>query len=252
MDGHLKSADLYDGEVYDARYQPEIWQRAKEEKLRFQSQLIAQYGEPVRIYERRKPVSCTVSPTGELIYDFGQNFAGVVSFTLKGRSGQAVRLRHAEILMDGELFTEPLRSAKQEIVYTSAGRESETYCPCFCYMGFRYVGVQGAALDQISLTALCLSSNLEQTGRFSCSDERLNRLVRNIYYGARSNFMDIPTDCPQRDERLGWTGDIALFASTASFLFDTSRFYRKWLKDLRSEQGSGGGHKEIYGIKCGR
>lgn len=241
MDGRLKSADLYDGEVYDARYQTEKWQRAAEETLRFQPQLKAQYGEPVRVYEHRKPVSCTVSPSGELIYDFGQNFAGLVSFTLKGHSGQTVRLRHGEILMDGELFTEPLRTAKQEIVYTCAGRERETYCPRFCYMGFRYVGVKGAVPDQIELTALGLSSDLEQTGSFSCSDQRLNRLSKNIYYSARSNFMDIPTDCPQRDERLGWTGDMALFASTASFLFDTSRFYRKWLKDLRSEQGRGGG-----------
>ena len=241
FDGKLKSADLYDGEDYDASGETAGWEKACEEKLSFSPKLLAAYGTPVRVYEQRKALFLGVSPSGEALYDFGQNFAGVVSFKVRGKKGQTIRLRHAEILMDGELFTRPLRTAKQEIVYTCSGEENESYTPLFTYMGFRYVGVSGIDPSCIELTALGLSSQMEPTGSFSCSDERLNRLAQNIAYGARSNFMDIPTDCPQRDERLGWTGDIALFASTASFLFDTSRFYRKWLKDLRTEQGRGGG-----------
>ena len=240
MDGHLKSADLYDGEKYDANDVNEKWENATVERLKFTPNLIADYGAPVRVYERRKPVSQTVSPSGMLIYDFGQNFAGIVKFTVKSKPHQTISIKHAEVLMDGELFTEPLRSAKQQIIYICKG-SIETYAPNFTYMGFRYVGVTGAAAEDIELTALALASRVEKTGTFACSDERLNRLNRNIYYGALSNFVDIPTDCPQRDERLGWTGDIALFASTASYNFDMARFYDKWLRDLRSEQGKGGG-----------
>lgn len=240
LDGCLKAADLYDGEVYDARETSEAWESAVEEQLRFTPRLIADYGAPVQVYERREPVSVTTAPSGTLIYDFGQNFAGVVEFTVQGRPGQVVELRHAEILMNGELFTEPLRTAKQQIIYTCKGG-GETYSPRFTYMGFRYVGVTGIDADCIRLTALGLSSGMERTGSFECSDARFNRMNENIYYGTRSNFVDIPTDCPQRDERLGWTGDIALFSSTASYNFDTSRFYDKWLQDVRSEQGRGGG-----------
>lgn len=236
----LLAADLYDGEVYDARIEDSDWVSALREKLKFSPNLLADYGEPVRVYEQREPMSVNKAPSGEYIYDFGQNFAGVVHMKIQGTRGQRVTLRHAEVLMDGELFTEPLRSAKQEIVYTCAGGE-ETYTPNFTYMGFRYVGMSGIDPDAIELTALLLSSDIAVTGTFTCSDQRLCRLDKNVYYGARSNFMDIPTDCPQRDERLGWTGDIALFASTACTHFDMSRFFDKWLRDLRAEQGPGGG-----------
>ena len=244
MDGRLKEADLYDGEVYDARGGEETWVRAAEDKLRFTPTLIADYGAPVRVYERRKPVQITAAPSGEIIYDFGQNFAGIVEFTVKAQKGQRIVLRHAEVLVDGELFTEPLRTAKQRIDYTAAGGV-ETYSPRFTYMGFRYVGVTGILAEDIELTALLLASDVRKTGEFTCSDEHLNRMHKNIYYGALSNFVDIPTDCPQRDERLGWTGDIALFASTAAYNFDMSRFFRKWLRDVRSEQGRGGGFPMI-------
>ena len=241
MDGPLKAADLYDGEVYDATGgEFAHWEFAVLEKLPFSPRLIADYGAPVRVYERRKPLSCTRAPSGALIYDFGQNFAGIVQFTVKGNPGQEVVLSHAEILMDGELFREPLRTAKQQIVYHCGGG-TETYAPQFTYMGFRYAGVTGIEAENIELTALGLCSDLPETGSFACSDERLNQLQSNIRYGARSNFVDIPTDCPQRDERLGWTGDIALFASTAAYNFDMSRFFEKWLRDVRAEQGKGGG-----------
>ena len=241
MDGPLKAADIYDGEIYDAAEADNArWESAAVEELSFTPWLIAQYGAPVRVYERRKPLSCTRAPSGALIYDFGQNFAGIVQFTVKGEPGQEIVLSHAEILMNGELFREPLRTAKQQIVYRCGGG-TETYAPQFTYMGFRYVGVTGIEAENIELTALGLCSDLPETGSFACSDERLNKLQSNIRYGARSNFVDIPTDCPQRDERLGWTGDIALFASTAAYNFDMSRFFEKWLRDVRSEQGKGGG-----------
>ncbi|MDF2511386.1 MAG: alpha-L-rhamnosidase, partial [Herbinix sp.] len=148
--------------------------------------------------------------------------------------------KHAEILMEGELYTEPLRTAKQEAVYICKDGE-QTYSPQMTYMGFRYVGVTGIEQEQLELSAIALYSDIEDNGEFSCSNELINKLQSNIRWGAKSNFVDIPTDCPQRDERMGWTGDIALFAPTAAYNFDTSRFLEKWLKDVKSEQTLGGG-----------
>ena len=171
----------------------------------------------------------------------GRTLAGVVSARIKGQKGQTVVFRHAEICKeDGELFTELLRSAKATATYVCRDGEQE-YSPRFTYMGFRYVGVSGIAEEDIELTALALYSDVEQIGEFSCSDGMLNRLQANIEWGSKSNFVDIPTDCPQRDERMGWTGDIALFSKTACFNFDMSRFLDKWLRDVKSEQKRGGG-----------
>lgn len=236
----LLAADLYDGEVVDAAKEDEPAAFASVEKLSFVPCLEASGGAPVRVLGYLQPISCKQAPGGELIYDFGQNFAGVVRFTVRGRAGQQIVLRHAEVLMGEELFTKPLRTAKQEIRYTCKEGE-QTYMPAFTYMGFRYVGVRGAAEEEISLVGCVLSSDMRQTGGFTCSDARLDRLQQNVLYSARSNFVDIPTDCPQRDERLGWTGDIALFSPTAAFNFDTARFFRKWMRDVRIEQGRGGG-----------
>lgn len=242
-DGNYRLADIYDGETYDATVDltQASWRGAAAEKLRVSPQIIAEYGAPVRAHETLRPVSVSRAPSGELVYDFGQNFAGVVCAEIKGKKGQTVIFRHAEILKDnGELFTELLRSAKATATYVCADGE-QTYSPRLTYMGFRYVGVSGIDAEDIELSAFALYSDLAESGSFSCSNEMINKLQSNILWSARSNFVDIPTDCPQRDERMGWTGDIALFARTACYNFDMSRFLDKWLKDVQSEQLKSGG-----------
>ncbi len=241
-EGPYRAAEWYDGEVMDAtvRLDDAAWQQAEVTSPRGAPRILAQYGPPVRVQETLHPISVTTSPSGEVLYDFGQNFAGVVHARLRGRRGQIVTFRHAEVTVDGELFVKSLRTAKATATYTCTDGE-QTYSPRLTYMGFRYVGVSGIDPGDLELTALVLHSDLPETGEFSCSDERLNDLQNAIRWGGRSNFVDIPTDCPQRDEREGWTGDYAVFASTASFTFDMSRFLDKWLRDVVAEQGRGGG-----------
>ena len=241
-DGPYRMAEWYDGEFYDATVNKDLvcWKKADITRPRKNPALIAQYGCPVRIQEVKTPVSCTVSPGGERIYDFGQNFAGVISAVISGRYGQRITFRHAEVLVNGELFVKSLRTAKATATYICKDG-AQTYSPRLTYMGFRYVGVRGIEAEDMKLTALVLHSDFEETGSFECSNELVNKLQSNIRWGGKSNFVDIPTDCPQRDERQGWTGDFAVFARTACYNFDISRFVDKWLRDMRAEQGRGGG-----------
>ena len=242
LDGAVKETEFYNGEVYDATVDMEkiAWHKVAKEQVKLQPEIMAQYGAPVKAHEVFHPVSVAKAPSGVVIYDFGQNFAGVISAKIKGTKGQKITFRHAEILMDGELFTKPLRSAKQEAVYICRDGE-QTWSPRMTYMGFRYVSMEGAAEEDVELSAIALYSDVEDNGEFSCSNELVNKLQSSIRWGAKSNFVDIPTDCPQRDERMGWTGDIALFSPTAAYNFDMSRFLEKWFKDVRSEQNKGGG-----------
>lgn len=241
--GPVKMAEWYDGETYDAtcNWNQVIWRTATITAPRNNPKLIAQYGEPVRAQESMEPVSCSQAPSGEYIYDFGQNFAGVIAIHVKNaKAGQVLTFRHAEVLMDGELFVKSLRTAKATATYTCKDGE-QTYSPQFTYMGFRYVGMTGIQPEDIEVRAYVLHSNIASIGTFECSNPLINQLHHNIIWGGKSNFVDIPTDCPQRDEREGWTGDTAVFASTACFNFDMSRFYDKWLLDVSAEQGPHGG-----------
>ena len=240
-EGKLRFADWYDGEIYDATVEESSirFKPVDITKPRTEPELLAEYGAPVLAIQRLEPVAVFSSPNGERIYDFGQNFAGVISAKIDGKAGQKITFRHAEVLESGELFVKPLRTAKATVEYTCRDGK-QNYSPSMTYMGFRYVGVRGISEKELKLTALVLSSDLESTGSFTCSDERLDQLQHNIRWGGRSNFVDIPTDCPQRDERMGWTGDIAVFARTACFNFDMSRFLEKWLKDLSAEQTTSG------------
>lgn len=241
--GPFRMAEWYDGETYDATVTAgdHAWKHADiAPPPQGAPRIIAQYGPSVRRQRELSPVAVMTSPTGETVYDFGQNFAGVIHARLRGAHGQQIIFRHAEVLVDDELFVKSLRTAKATATYTCRDGEQE-YSPTLTYMGFRYVGVRGIQPADLELTALVLHSDLAETGSFSCSDERLNRLQSAIQWGGRSNFVDIPTDCPQRDEREGWTGDYAVFAPTASYNFDMSRFVDKWLRDLSAEQGRGGG-----------
>ena len=243
MDGNFRFGDFYDGEVYDATLDlnQAKWRAADIYRPKIKPQITARYGCRVTAHERLTPLSHFPAKNGkEEIYDFGQNFAGVVFLRIKGKKGQKITVRHAEIITDGDLNVKSLRTAKATFVYIC--REGEqAYSPRLTYMGFRYIGIEGIAPENIEVCALALYSDFEETGSFACSDPLLNQLQSNIRWSGKSNFVDIPTDCPQRDERMGWTGDISVFAKTACFNFDLSAFLNKWLYDVRAEQGRGGG-----------
>lgn len=240
--GNYQMTEFYNGEFYDASIDLEEtdWVQAGIESVKIHPKIIAQYGAPVRAHEVMTACSIKRTKSGSIIYDFGQNFAGVIHAKINGKKGQVVVFHHAEILVDGELFTKPLRTASATATYICMDGK-QIYSPRMTYMGFRYVSVTGIEEKDIELTALALYSDIEQTGTFECSNEMINQLQRNICWSAKSNFVDIPTDCPQRDERMGWTGDIALFSRTAYYNFNMSRFIEKWLLDVKSEQRSGGG-----------
>lgn len=241
-EGNYRFGDFYDGEIYDATVElvQASWKKAAVFSPSVAKKPTAQYGCPVTAQERLEPVEAFPGKNGEMIYDFGQNFAGVIALTLDGEKGQRILIRHAETLFEGDICVNSLRTAKAEAVYICRdGRQS--YSPRLTYMGFRYVGISGIAPEKIKVSAWVLHSDFEQTGSFSCSDPMLNRLQSNIRWSGKSNFLEVPTDCPQRDERLGWTGDISIFASTACYNFNLSRFLKKWLADVKAEQTAGGG-----------
>jgi len=233
FDGEVRFADFYDGETVDNRIIEHTYAPVKLFDG-FTPKPIEQIGTLVRQGETLMP-----RKNGE-IYDFGENFAGTVRLKVKATEGTVIKIRCAEILVDGKIFTDNYRSAKNTLTFIC--REGEqTFDPRFTYTGFRYVTVNSdRPIEILSLEGVVLYSDMEQIGEFSCSDERLNKLQACIVRNQKSNFMDIPTDCPQRDERLGWTGDIGTFSSTACFNFDTSVFFKKYLYDMKSEQAEDG------------
>lgn len=249
--GAILASDIYDGENYDARLERPGWSRPgyddKEwEGVAFLSppaaRLVAS-GPPVRRIEEIKPVKLIKTPAGETVLDMGQNMVGWVRFRLTAPAGTTITLRHAEMLdKAGNLYTENLRKAQETIRYTSRGDGLETFEPHFTFQGFRYVAISGwpgePGLD--AFTGVVVHSQITPTGTFACSDPLINQLQHNIVWGQKGNFVDIPTDCPQRDERLGWTGDTQVFSPTACFNFDSAAFYTKWLKDLALDQQDDG------------
>lgn len=232
----LRFSEFQDGEVYDTTFSAaedfpvEIVEYPK-------GKIIAQVSEPVRVTEELSVVKHIVTPRGEQVLDFGQNASGIVQFTLKGRRGQRIVLSHAEVLDEaGNFYTANLRGAKAQDEYILNG-ELQTLRPHFTTHGFRYVrieGGEGASFGEFRL--LVLHTDMQKTGTFECGDARVNRLQQNIVWGQRGNFLDIPTDCPQRDERLGWTGDAQMFCRTASFNYNVALFFGKWLGDVAAEQ----------------
>jgi alpha-L-rhamnosidase len=249
--GPILASDIYDGETYDARLERPGWSmpgydehECAEVRLveRDLATLVAPSGPPVRRTELVKPVAISLSPSGRTIVDFGQNLVGRVRITVAGPAGQTVTIRHAEVLENGELCTRPLRFAKATDRYTLRGDRMETWEPRFTFHGFRYAEIAGwpgeVRLD--GLVAVVCHSDLERIGWFECSDPLINRLHENVVWSMRGNFLDIPTDCPQRDERLGWTGDIQIFSPAACFLYDVSGFLTSWLADLAADQEASG------------
>jgi alpha-L-rhamnosidase len=244
--GPVLEADLYNGESYDARLNLGSWANpayddsAWEQTQRFQpvvGQLMARHGPPVRRVDELEVAGVQTSPTGKCLLDFGQNLVGWVRFTVEGEAGTEITLRHAEVLDQGEIGVRPLRNAKATDTYTLRGGGPETWEPSFTFHGFRYVEVTGwpGEIDAESFRAVVVSSDLVETGSFECSHALLSQLHSNIRWGMRGNFVDVPTDCPQRDERLGWTGDLQVFAPTATFLYDVQGMLSDWLRDMTVE-----------------
>lgn len=255
-EGPFVRADLQDGESYDARLEQRGWSRPEFDASKWTAatvvpadttSLVPQPDEPVRATAVLTARTCATTAPGEYVYDFGQNLVGVARVKLTGRAGQTVRLRHAEELVrqgerKGRLYTENLRSAGATDSYTFARDETVQYQPTFTQHGFRYVEITGvdAPPDAGDVQAVVLGSDLPNTGDLQLSNAMLDQLVRNIRWGQRSNFVSIPTDTPARDERLGWTGDIAVFAPTACRYQDTRAFLSKWMDDVRDAQRADG------------
>jgi alpha-L-rhamnosidase len=250
--GPILASDIYDGEHYDARLERQGWSTPGYDDRNWAgvrlldwdfSTLVAPSGPPVRRTELVAPAAMATSPSGRLIVDFGQNLVGRLRLTTQGAAGQTITLRHAEVLEDGELCTRPLRLAKATDRYTLRGGGVETWEPRFTFHGFRYAEVEGwpGTLKADDIRAVVCHSDMERSGWFECSDPLLNRLHENVVWSMRGNFLDIPTDCPQRDERLGWTGDLQVFSPTACFLYDAAGFLSSWLADLAAEQAASGG-----------
>ena len=250
--GPILLSDIYDGETYDARLEKQGWSRPGYNDAswrgvkslgRVSAALVAPVGPPVRRKQEIKPVRIIHTPAGETVFDLGQNMVGWVRLKVSGPAGTVIRLRHAEVLdKAGNFYTANLRDARQAVQYTLKGVGIEIYEPHFSFQGFRYVAVDGfpgtPTLDAI--TGIVVYSDLAQSGTFSTSNPLLNRLQENIVWGQRGNFVDVPTDCPQRDERLGWTGDAQVFSRTAAFNMDVSGFFAKWLADVAADQKSDG------------
>jgi alpha-L-rhamnosidase len=242
--------DLYDGQTIDARRYDDTWAKPGPtpdgwigvETLDFDTGVLTPYvGPPVTRQEVVRPVKVWVSPSGKTLVDFGQNLVGWLRFRVQGPAGTEISVRHAEVLENGELGVRPLRTARATDRFVLSGGD-DFFEPTKTFHGFRYAEVTGwpseraGELTRDCLEAVVVHSDLRRTGFFECSDPLLNRLHSNVVWGLKGNFLDVPTDCPQRDERLGWTGDIAVFAPTAAFLFDVGSFLQDWLLDLHREQ----------------
>jgi alpha-L-rhamnosidase len=201
--------------------------------------LIAPQGPPVKAIEEITPVKIFTTPKGETVLDMGQNMVGWVRLKVNGKKGDAVTMKFAEVLdKEGNFYTANLRAAKVTNTYTLKGEGEEIYEPVFTFHGFRFVQLidfPGTPTIE-NITGIVIHSEMEPTGTFSCSEPLINQLQHNIQWGQKGNFLDVPTDCPQRDERMGWTGDAQVFAPTASFNFNTAGFYTKWMKDVAADQ----------------
>lgn len=241
-------ADYQQGEAYDARlaidwdnetdnrWQPCAVIAAPQDAL-----LEAQRGPSARIERILTPIAVWESPKGRFVYDFGQNMVGTVRLTIRGRRGLAVKLRYGEMCTkDGVIYIKNLRTAANTDTYICGSEEAEIFIPAFTAHGFRYLEVSGDSAEPndciVSVEGLVITNTTERTGSFSCSDENINQLQSNIEWGQRGNSLLVFTDCPQRNERMGWTGDAQIFAGTAAYNMDVRAFTDKWLTDLRDAQ----------------
>lgn len=246
--GPIQKSDIYNGETYDARMELDGWGdtgynaadwKSVEEVDAPKDLLIAPQGVPVKAVEELQPIEFITTPKGEKVYDMGQNMVGWIRIKMKGKKGQKVQLKFAEVLdKEGNFYTANLRAAECTDTYIFGEDGEATYEPKFTFHGFRYLQLIG--FDEIpakeDITGVVIYSDMEPTGTFTCNDEMINQLQHNIQWGQKGNFLDVPTDCPQRDERLGWTGDAQVFSMTAGYNFNVASFYTKWMKDVEADQ----------------
>ena len=242
-ESRARFTDLYDGEIYDATYTPTFAPAAVYDGPT--DTLIPQEGPEVRAQERIVPAEIFRTPKGETVIDFGQNLTGTVCLSVCAGSGQTVDLSFGEVLDgEGNFYNANYRRAKCHYRYTCRDGQ-QTYMPQLTFYGFRYVRVNEfpggtEAVKPENFTAVVLHSQMKRTGYLQCSDPLLNRLFENVVWGQKGNFLDIPTDCPQRDERMGWTGDAQVFARTACLIYDAEQFFSKWMNDVRADQYADG------------
>lgn len=256
-DSPILFSEIYDGEIYDARKEIDNWNRPNlTENVMYpvtiveydKSLLYPQAACKVRSMTQVKPISMFTTQNGEKVIDFGQNLTGWVSFKVCAKKDSLVELRCFEVLdSEGNVYLDNLRCAKQKIVYICKDDNQVSFQPHFTFQGFQYVHIINypniPKLDDF--IAYAVHSDMEETGSFSCSNADINQLQHNILWGMKGNFLDIPTDCPQRNERLGWTGDAQIFCRTATFLMNTYTFFDKWLKDVKADQTKEGGIPHI-------
>ncbi len=255
--GPILYSDHYMGEKYDAQLEKSGWSEVGYDDSGWagttlidppDANIVAQTGPLVRKMHEIVPIEVLTTPDGDTVVDFGQNMVGWIRLKVDGVAGTTITVRHAEVLdAEGNLYTANLRPAKQTITYILKGAEAEQYEPHFTFQGFRYVAVEGypGTLTFSSLTGMVLYSDMPATGTFECSNPMVNQLQQNIVWGQRGNFLDVPTDCPQRDERLGWTGDAQVFTRTACFNMDVAPFFTRWLRDLVSDQREDGAYPHV-------
>lgn len=237
----LRYTNIYDGDIYDATFKAGSARHCICVDLE-KDMLIPQEGEKIVEQERMPALQIIKTPAGETVIDFGQNMTGYVEFRIKGTPGAQATISHGETLdRDGNFYNANYRSADAQIKFTCDGEE-HIYKSALTFFGFRYIRLENwpDEIKKENFTAVVVHSDIRRTGYFECSDETVNKLFKNIIWGQKSNFLDVPTDCPQRNERLGWTGDAQVFVRTASLNFDVKRFFKKWLRDLAADQGRDG------------
>ncbi len=241
-------SDYYDGETYDANVEYGNWRKAIEVDGNKET-LIPQEGETVKVIEEIPALNLIITPKGEKVIDFGQNITGNVIFRTVGNIGDRIVIDHAEVLdKDGNFYNENYRSAKAQIKYITDGNSENWFTPIFSFQGFRYIRLTEYPTDDIYIgdfRAAVIHSEMKRTGKFICSDPLVNKLYENTVWGQRGNYLDIPTDCPQRDERQGWTADAQIFCRAAAYHYDVKKFFKKWLHDLAATQDPNGAVKCI-------
>ncbi len=249
--GPILESDIYNGELFDAGRELKGWSVAGYDDTEWSTvqvvdepkkNLIAPEGPPVRIIEELEPLSISETAEGWMV-DMGQNMVGWIAISASGKPGDTIVMKHAEVLdKEGKMYYTNLRAAKATNTYVMKGGGEERFEPHFTFQGFRYVMVSGypGVLTADKIRGKVIHSDMEPAGTFTCSEPLINQLQHNILWGLKGNFLDVPTDCPQRDERLGWTGDAQVFAPTACYNVNAASFYTKWLKDLAADQGADG------------
>ncbi len=237
----VRKSGIYFGEIFDARFKPEV--TAGSAAIDFdQARLVAHETTPVRELAPLAAVKQWTDAEGRIVYDFGQNSGGYVAFDVTGEAGATVTVEHAEVLnQDGEFYNVNFRTAAARLEYTLSGKGREHYRPYFTFQGFRYARVTITGNAELGgIVSVPISSVTQVKAAFTSGNALVNRLVLNTVWSQRANFIEVPTDCPQRDERLGWTGDAQVFAGTACYFGETHDFFRKWMRDLMADQRADG------------